>query len=165
VYGRPRIYEEMNYTKPNLRTDVVVKGLFRGIIRQIKYTYSKNVKNIIKTIMIRAEMECDSKILELWIKAIGDQKNAKLDEDFFTIHNDYKTLKNLPSNYSMQRLKQLLSIQPLQVLFRAYLTEKKVERIIDSSKTMSKNREAYKEGAKLILQIICQLSSYPKIVL
>lgn len=73
---------------------------------------------------------------------------------------DYKTLKNLPNNYSMMRLKQLLGIQPLQVLFRAYLTEESVDKIISNNETMNKNKEAYKEGAKLILQMIGQQSAH-----
>lgn len=48
-------------------------------------------------------------------------------------------------------------IKPLQVLFWAFLNDESIEWIINYSETMSKNKEAYKEGALLVKQLIDQL--------
>lgn len=74
--------------------------------------------------------------------------------EFETICKDYKQLKNLPNNYSLQKLKKLLGLRPLKVLFKAFLTDESIEWIINYSETMSKNKEAYREGAVLIRQIV-----------
>lgn len=74
--------------------------------------------------------------------------------EFESICKDYKQLKNLPNNYSLQKLKKLLSLKPLKVLFKAFLTDESIEWIINYSETMSKNKEAYKEGAVLMRQIV-----------
>lgn len=76
------------------------------------------------------------------------------EDEFGKISKEYKQLKNLPNNYSLQKLKQLLTSKPLKVLFSAFLTEESVECIINYSETMSKNKEAYREGAVLIKSLL-----------
>jgi len=143
----------MNYTKSNLRTDVVLKGLFRGIIRQIKYIHSADPENVSKIIIDRAGSEWDLKELKLWVRAIGDYKGVRNTPEFLSISKEYKNLKNLPSCYSLQKLRLLLTIKPINVLFTAFLTEESIEWIINYSETMSNNKEAYKEGAILLKEM------------
>jgi hypothetical protein len=47
--------------------------------------------------------------------------------EFETICKDYKLLKNLPNNYSLHKLKKLLGLRPLKVLFKAFLTDESIE--------------------------------------
>jgi hypothetical protein len=47
--------------------------------------------------------------------------------EFETICKDYKQLENLPNNYSLQKLKKLLGLKPLKVIFKAFLTDESIE--------------------------------------
>lgn len=113
------------------------------------------------TLKADSNVDCELDDLELWTKAIGMSRSYNILPGFSRISKEFKLVKSLPSSYSLQKLKTILSIKPIQLLFATFLSEESVEKIIDSSKNMSKNKDAYKEGAKLMKTIIknCEIAS------
>mmetsp|Transcript_28077 Transcript_28077/g.24804 ORF Transcript_28077/g.24804 Transcript_28077/m.24804 type:complete len:152 (-) Transcript_28077:92-547(-) len=117
-------FMHMNYSKPNLRNDVVIKTFSRGILRELETSQ-------IDFILTLGLTNVEANVLETRIKAFRIICRKK---------------------FSLGQLSILLKCNIFQNFIRQFLSSKRVDWIINNNKIMRLNHLAYEEAAKLLIQ-------------